>query len=353
MECRAIFRLYSITLIITENIKMATNKHAQIRYNTLDKCFSNPGRNWTLSDLLESCNNAILEFDPKAEGIKKRQLQEDIRFMKSDQGWGIELNEDLKIGRKKVYRYLNPKFSISNQPINEADANHLKIALATLSKFNFDWIDELSVRLEDKFNLTSHSKNIIKFEENEFLTGKEYITVLYNAISYKKVLNITYQSFKSNEPINFSLHPYYLKQYNSRWFLFGKDERFETLTNIALDRIEKIEELDITYLETEIDFEEYFEDVIGVTVPTSELEKVSLKVSNDSIDYIDTKPLHGSQKIKERNENYGIIELNVIPNYELESQLLSFGDHIEVLTPLSLRLRLKERVNKLAGKYKN
>lgn len=332
---------------------MATNKHAQIRYNVLDKCFSNPGRSYTLSDLLDECNNAILEFDSKADGIRKRQLQEDIRFMKSDQGWGIELNEELKIGRKKVYRYIDSKFSISNQPINEADANQLKMAMATLSKFNFDWIDELSVRLEDKFNLTSDSKNIIKFEENEFLTGKEYITVLYNAISYKKVLEITYQSFKSDEPFKFILHPYYLKQYNNRWFLFGKDERYQTLTNLALDRIEKIEELDMEYIETEIDFEEFFDDVIGVTVLSSEPEKVKLKLSIESIDYIHTKPLHGSQKIKERNENFGIIELNVIPNYELESQLLSFGDNIEVVTPLSLRLRLKERINNLTNKYDN
>jgi len=332
---------------------MATNKHAQIRYNVLDKCFSNPGRSYILSDLLDECNNAILEFDPKTDGIRKRQLQEDIRFMKSDQGWRIELNEELKIGRKKVYRYLDSKFSITNQPINEDDANQLKVAIFSLSRLQNQWADELSVRLREKFKMVEDPRKIIEFEENEFLTGKEYITVLYNAISYKKVLNITYQSFKSDGPIKFILHPYYLKQYNNRWFLFGKDEKFTTLTNLALDRIEKIEELDIEYLETEIDFEEYFEDVVGVTVPSSKLGKVILKVSLNSIDYIDTKPIHGSQKIKEQNENFAIVELNVIPNYELESQLLSFGDNIEVVRPLSLRIRIRERVNDLIKKYDN
>ena len=70
---------------------MATNKHAQIRYNTLDKCFRNPGRNYTLEDLLEECNQAIYDFDPDSEGIKRRQLYDDLRFMESESGWNIEL----------------------------------------------------------------------------------------------------------------------------------------------------------------------------------------------------------------------------------------------------------------------
>jgi len=334
---------------------MATNKHAQIRYNTLDKCFRNPGRNYTLEDLLEECNQAIYDFDPNSDGIKRRQLYDDLRYMESEQGWNIELAENLKQGRKRVYRYADINFSISNQPLNEADANHLKSALLTLSRFKglpqFDWVDELSIRLEDSFSLTKETKDIISFEENEFLKGKEHITQLYNAIHYKKVLKITYKNFKSEELQIFVLHPYYLKQYNNRWFLFGKDDRFSTLTNLALDRIEKIEETSQQYLETNIDFNEYFEDIIGVSVNEESVEKIILKISNNSINYIKTKPLHGSQKIKEENINFVIVELELISNYELESLILSYGENIEVLEPIILRNSLKERVETLRNKY--
>jgi len=336
---------------------MATNKHAQIRYNTLDKCFRNPGRNYTLEDLLEECNQAIYNFDPDSKGIKRRQLYDDLRFMESESGWHIELTKGLKQGRKRVYRYTDTSFSISSQPLNEVDANHLKSALLTLSRFNglpqFDWIDELSIRLEDSFNLTKESKNIISFEENEFLKGKEYITQLYDAIHYKKVLNVEYKNFKSEEPQNFILHPYYLKQYNNRWFLFGQDERFETLTNLALDRIEKIDESDIEFIETNIEFNEYFDDVIGVSVNDDLVERVLLKVSNNSINYIKTKPLHGSQKIIEENDVFSIIELELIPNYELESIILSFGDNIEIAKPNNLRNKIKNRILILNQKYTN
>ncbi len=69
---------------------MSTNKHAIIRYQTLDKCFRNFGRNYTIDDLVEECNKSIYEFTGKEGGIKKRQLYDDIRFMESEQGWSCE-----------------------------------------------------------------------------------------------------------------------------------------------------------------------------------------------------------------------------------------------------------------------
>ncbi len=133
--------------------------------------------------------------------------------------------------------------------------------------------------------------------------------------------------------------------------MFGQDKRFETLTNLALDRIENIEETDQQYIDSEIDFNEYFEDIIGVSVNEKVVEQVILKVSNNSINYIKTKPLHGSQKVKEEKENYTIVELELIPNYELEALILSFGENIEILEPIELRERIKNRINSMLNNY--
>jgi len=342
---------------------MPVNKHALIRYNTLDKCFRNIGVNYVIDDLLDECNTAIFTFDTKSDGIEKRQLYEDIRFMKSEQGWNIELEEGIKLGRKKLYRYLDPSFSISNQPLNETDANHLRSALLTLSRFKgspqFEWVEELTVRLNDSFNLTKgddvtkDKQDIISFEENKYLKGKEYISNLYDAIHYKKVLEIQYKSFKSDHINTFTLSPYYLKQFNNRWFLFGQDERYQTLTNLALDRIEKIKETSLKYLETDINFSEYFEDIIGVSLSDDPVEKVVLRIDKQRWPYVNTKPLHGSQKKITVNDDYTDISLEVIPNNELDSLILQFGDKMLVLEPDSLKQRIKEKINILYNKYLN
>jgi hypothetical protein len=49
---------------------MATNKHASIRYQTLNNCFRNPGRNYYIEDLIKACNDAIYDYLKVLEFIK-------------------------------------------------------------------------------------------------------------------------------------------------------------------------------------------------------------------------------------------------------------------------------------------
>lgn len=332
---------------------MSTNKHAIIRYQTLDKCFRNVGRNYAIEDLVEECNKSIYEYTGKEEGIKKRQLYDDIRFMESEQGWSIELKK-VKDGRRVFYKYEKSNFSISNQPLNETEANQLREALLTLDRFKglpqYYWINEINARLESTFNLKQKNETIISFEQNEYLKGLEYIPVLYNAILYKKVLNIGYKSFNSDEIKSIIISPYYLKQYNMRWFLFGKSENYETITNLALDRIESIETVKNEYINSDIDFNEYFEDIIGVTIQNENVLNIVLKVDKTLIPYITTKPLHGSQKIYDTDNNFEV-HLKLIPNYELETLILSFGEKIQVLQPITLIEKVKDRINKMKNNY--
>lgn len=340
-------------IIFSKSFLLSTNKHAIIRYQTLDKCFCNVGRNYAIEDLVKECNKSIYEYTGKEEGVKKRQLYEDIKFMESDQGWSIELKK-VKDGRRVFYKYEDSNFSISNQPLNETEANQLREALLTLDRFKglpqYNWVNEINARLESSFNLKQQKEIIISFEQNEYLKGLEYIPELYNSILYKKVLNISYRSFTSDITNNISISPYYLKQFNMRWFLFGKSESYTNITNLALDRIEKIVPDNQDYVETDIDFNEYFDDVVGVTITSTKIENIILKVDNSLIPYILTKPLHGSQKIK-NNHNDFEVNLKLIPNYELETLILSFGEKIQVLEPITLVEKVKERINKMKNNY--
>ena len=148
------------------------------------------------------------------------------------------------------------------------------------------------------------------------------------------------------------MHPYYLKQYNNRWFLFGiTEQNKEVLTNLALDRIVNIELTDIPYIpNTSFDFEEYFEDVVGVSVPRNgQPEKVVLKISEKQYPYIITKPLHPSQT--ELDKDNRVIQLTVFQTWELESLIASYGDDIEVIEPVSLREKMQRKIKNLYEKY--
>ncbi len=329
---------------------MSTNKNALIRYKVLDKCFRNPGKRYFINDLILECEKVLLDIDSDSNGISRRQIFDDIAFMESKEGWEIELSK-IRDSKRVYYRYANTSFSINNMPLNEVEVNQLKDALLILSQFKgmpqFEWVHELVPKLQQGIASDEVSATIIEFDSNQYLKGIEHLGPLHNAIFYKKVLNISYQPFENDAPFDVVIHPYFLKQYNNRWFLFGfNQENGKYDWNLALDRIVFIKETNIDYHKnTVIDWSEYFEDIIGVTKPSNaEIENVVLHFNSKTGNYIQTKPLHGSQKSKWFNDNTLQVSLQIIINYELERLILSYADSVVVIQPLSLAQTIKNRL---------
>ncbi len=334
---------------------MSTNKHALIRYQALDRCFSTRGKRHFWEELLEACNAALEEYSGPTKGISRRQLFEDIKYMESDQGWAIPLERHPE-GKRTWYRYADPDYSINKRPLNENEADQLKEALLTLSRFKgmpqFQWVDELVARLEAGFGLRKGAERIIEFEENPYLKGSEHITALFHAILNGQVLSVTYQGFKQDRPSALRFHPHYLKQYNNRWFAFGHTEGQERITNMALDRIQEIAPAKGKYVPNYgTNYAEHFDDVVGVTIPEGTVQEVLIRVSPKLWPYLSSKPLHVTQAVVDRSEAGPTIRLRIKPNFELQSLLLSHGEELQVIAPAELRKALAERAKAMARNY--
>ena len=205
--------------------------------------------------------------------------------MESEAGYSIELDK-VKDGKKKYYRYSDKNFSINKQPLSLTEAEQLKDTIMMLNRFKglpqFDWMEEVLARFEDTFKLKANVDSVVSFEQNPYLRGIEHFTSLFNAIINKQVLKIEYKA-SFGESQQYEIHPYFLKQYNNRWFLFGISqlEGQNKLMNMAIDRIVGFEPMhQVEYIENkDIDFVEYFDDIIGVTVPNNKtIEKIRLKI---------------------------------------------------------------------------
>lgn len=336
---------------------MATNKNALIRYKILDRCFKNTGRQYFIEDLIAECEKVMLDIDPLSSGISRRQIFDDIAFMESNEGWEIELRKQRK-GKKVFYRYVNTSFSINNMPLNVVEVNQLKDAVNILSQFKgmpqFEWVNELIPKLAQGMQAKESLPTIMEFDHNQYLKGIEHLGTLHNAIFYKKVLSISYQPYENPTPFQVILHPYFLKQYNNRWFLFGfNPDKNKYDWNLALDRIVNIMEIKNVYQKNiAIDWQVYFEDIIGVTKPMEEtIEDVVLHFTDKTARYIETKPIHGSQKSKWLDNFTLEIRLQVMINYELERLILSYADAVMVVKPMSLRESILKRLNKSVSQY--
>lgn len=332
---------------------MPKNKNALIRYRVLDRCFRNRHKRYYIEDLIDACNQELNEYN--GSSVSKRQVQDDIIFMESSAGYEIDL-ERCREGHRVYYRYKDPDFSIMNLPMSQDEAEQLSETIQMLSRFKglpqFAWMDEVFVRLKDSFQLDGSISGSVSFAQNPDLKGIEHFAPLFDAIIRKQVLTINYSRF-GKPCVPRVLHPYQLRQYNNRWFLIGLEERLLPripLAVLPIDRIEGFEPLqDMIYQDySGIDFDEYFYDVVGVSInPESSPVRIVAKVVSPAADYILTKPIHPSQCILEHGDGYIILQWTVMINYELETQLLSYADQCEILEPISLRQSLRSRAQKI------
>lgn len=335
---------------------MAVNKNALIRYKTIDKCLQNTMRKWTLKDLIEACSNALYELEGRDINVSTRTVQLDIQLLRSDK---LGYNAPIEVYDRKYYRYTDDDYSITNIPLTENDMNILSETMDMLKQFqDFSLFDEFKGvfnKLEDKIYTERHKKSpIIHLDKNTDLKGLELLDELYQAILKEVVIDVFYQSFKAVIPSTFKFYPHLLKEFNNRWFLVGQRGENDKVVTLALDRIMGIDYDFTTHYKTStLDADTYYKNTIGVTVlGKNQLQNVFFKVNKSNAPYVITKPFHNSQeKIEEHDDGSITFKIKVHHNFELERLLLGFGESLEVISPRSLRRRMRYKFREAVKLY--
>lgn len=334
---------------------MPVNRNALIRYKTIDNCLVNQYRKWTLENLIDACSDALYEFEGIDKGVSRRTVQMDIQIMRSEK---LGYNAPIEVYDKKYYRYSDPEYSITNMPLSTQDLEKLTEATDILRQFkgftHFNDMSGLVQRIEDRvYSEKSKTKPIIDIDKNENLKGIEFLDFFYRAILHKKVVTIVYQSFNARKPGEFTFHPYLLKEYNNRWFIIGMKETGDNLLTLALDRINSATINNLIEYKDDDGFSanEYYKDVVGVTVNNERVRNIRIWVDRDNAPYVLTKPLHHSQELLEKYADGIEIQIRVKINFELIRLILGFGEGMRIISPDGLRKKIKAKLLKAANNY--
>lgn len=330
---------------------MATTKNARLRYEALDKCFSNFSRKFYIEDLQKAVCDYLFEQLSEERTISKRQIYADIEEMKTSPNMSAPI-EAYWDGQRRFYRYSKRGFSIVD--LTDDELTELETTVRMLSSFRgmpqFDWMADIINKLKKKYKVKSTDKIILSFDSNVDLQGIERFKELFGYIVNEQPIRITYTPF--NKPTyNVVVHPYYLKQYNNRWYLLGYSTKFDRVSVLPLDRINLVCAEKIDFIPDKIieDPDDYFYDVIGITIPKDICpEVVKLRFSEHRYPYIKGKPIHPSQQ---SDDDERIISIKVIPNRELTATILGFGNDVEVLEPKSLRAEITSIFEECYNKY--
>lgn len=279
--------------------------------------------------------------------------------------------------RNRVFRYVGQDRELLHDMLLDVErkgiADLRDFCLATSGFLPVEWVDYfLRNSLEHIDIMKFRRKPIISTAEADVkLTNKNLIPDIYEHIINKRVLRVEYdhddQDTLTREHHVDVFSPHHLREYNSRWHVFGVfNNHVGDDQHIALDRIRHIE---VATTEKFIEpssadlYATFFDDIIGLTHFRKDgnlepIEDVTIRVHNlYMFNLVTTKPFHSSQKTTKPfadhpDGRYGEITLRVRFNLELQGAVLQMGRAVEVVSPASIRQKIKDEVAKLYDLYK-
>lgn len=189
----------------------------------------------------------------------------------------------------------------------------------------------------------------ISFGFNTQNKNVQYIEPILNAITTNQKIKFTYKPFQENEEKIYFANPLFLKEYLNRWYFIAETESSPNRV-FAIDRILEIAFLNKKFkLKQNIKYQLY-KDTIGVNF-SGQPKQVILWVALSQYPYIETLPIHISQKLIEKSKEGAIISLTIVVNFELERLLLSYGNRIKVIEPKTLKETIKNELKETLSYY--
>lgn len=191
----------------------------------------------------------------------------------------------------------------------------------------------------------SASKYLL-LEECQEQQGIQHLQVLWEALRLQHRIVFQYQTFYAAESKLYRVDPLLLLEYRNRWYLAAWDNTDQRFKTFGLERMQEPQLMsEPVQHDRRAEFLALKQEALGVFIgPDHEANEVILQVDAYMAPYIKTVPLHHSQTILAENEAGMSIALQVINSPELEACILGFGEHVEVLEPVELREKIRERV---------
>lgn len=348
------------------------DKNQYERYKQIDRILRSVPDGLPLDTLLERLNRSL----PEENQIKRRQLQYDLDALKVF----FEAPIENKKGARRI-KYEDAGYSIITYEMKES----LRSMSEQLDNIQMNprllWLQNLILMLQDTYFTNEMAMEAIDFGDNLEYENSSRVHELFSYIMNKQVLELNYNA-GFEKPQKKIIHPYFVRQYNNRWFLFGWNEQAAQekkpasgILNLPLDRIDKIRPVSILYKEVSLqeikDFkEDYFGDIVGVTrldtVPPMHLvlrfdfNTGDVKKDNAArrdYFYLKTKPFYPyitfSNNEFIRQNGYAEATMDIIPNKELEWMLLRYADVAKIICKDGFRDKMLKRIHDIVNKQED
>ena len=364
------------------------NKNQLIRYLSIDEMLRNRQKNFPTKAAIIGIIEERTDKEYSASSLEK-----DLRAMRDDFFAPIEFNNvergyfygtKVKGKGKKTSYELDLEYRFLSISLSKNDVFALNLAESVLQGFKdvgilsgfSDAVDKVMDAVEIRKQLGNDQKKnaIVQLSTPTYTKGRELLSDLVRAINEGKQVNFVYHKFanqteKSTEkteilPENPAenqendlrvAHPYLLKEFKGRWYMIAYTDARKTIQTFGLDRISDLlisQKSAIPPEKHNFSPENYYENCFGVTRKADErIEKIILSFNTFRGNYIKTQPIHHTQQEIINDAQEYRISLDLMINFDLIMEILSYGDDVKVLEPIRLVDEMKKTLQKTLSKY--
>lgn len=271
--------------------------------------------------------------------------------------------------RSREYRYVgqadDPLADMRNARAINDIRKYWQFCQDSAGFFPNSWLEYFFKDCQDLLEMKAQKRQgeqVVSSSLDRILTNIELLPFLYESIKNRHVLKVQYKPYEEGL-VTLTFHPHYLREYNGRWHLLGHAEgRVPELGyNLALDRIQERPQIlnGISYYPApKLFYEQYFQDIVGVTrVMDSEPDVVIIRAHTLYIYKLtETKPIHPSQEVvtpfgQYIDGEYGEFSVKVAVNNEFYGRILQMGEGLEVMSPNKVREGIGVRIKRMKMMY--
>lgn len=172
----------------------------------------------------------------------------------------------------------------------------------------------------------------------------ECLPMVIDAMKKNVLIRFTYQKYSSSTVKEAVVEPYLVKLFHRRWYLICRYPETKEFRTFSFDRMLSVEPTSIRFKMDEcFDANQYFNECFGIVKDDgTPLEHVVLRAYQNEQYYLRDLPMHHSQKVVKRGEDFIDYEYDLCPTLDFLGYLLSRGSYVQVLEPQWVADKIKE-----------
>lgn len=268
-----------------------------------------------------------------------------ITFSEIQEKWlDTDMSEGLELARSTFNRHKDAIEDIFGIYIECDRKDDYRYYIGNSEVFNEDTVQNWMLSTLSVHNIVSESISLQNRILLEPVPSDSLLQTIIDSMKRNVMIEITYCRYGNIEPKDYIFEPYCIKLFKQRWYVLGHfpsaPDYFRTF---SFDRIQSVKPTDVKF-ETDPDFDakEYYSECYGMlSGDGTEAEKVVLRAYGKEQFYINDLPLHHSQNIINKGEDYTDFEYFIRPTIDFMEHILSKESRLKVLSPKWLAKDIK------------